>query len=336
MPRVSIIIPTFNLARYIGRTLESVFAQTYTDYEVIVIDDGSTDETREVLAHYAGKLRYHHQMNKGVAAARNEGLTQAAGELIAYLDADDMWYPQKLERQVDFLDRQKQCWIVHSDTAVIDETDRTIYSRFNQQTKREVPQGQCVMTVLRHGHIQPLTVLERRECLERTGGFDERLRGVDDYMRWVLLAIDGVEFGYIDEPLAMYRWRAGQFSHTRCYRQAFVMMLELLLTEKGLQARCGKEAADVVRNQLYTVRRDLAYLDRTEGRSDDARRQLLGLIREWPLRAELYVDLLKCVIPCRRMPSAMSSDRPYAQRTATRQDFSGRNSPDRVDGTNNV
>lgn len=81
------------------------------------------------------------------------------------------------------------------------------------------------------------------------------------------------------------------------------MMFELLLTEKSLQARCGKEAADVVSNQLYTVRRDLAYLDRAEGRSDDAKRQLLGLIRERPLRAELYVDLLKCVIPCRRRPS---------------------------------
>jgi len=312
MPRVSIIVPTFNLARYIGRALESVFGQTYTDYEVIVVDDGSTDNTRDVLALYAGKLRYYHQVNKGVAAARNRGLTQATGELIAYLDADDMWYPGKLERQVAFLDTYKQCRIVHSDTAVIDEKDRVIYSRFNQQTKRAVPQGQCLMTLLRHGHIEHLTVVERRECVERTDGFDERLRGVDDYMRWVLLAIEGVEFGYIDEPLAMYRWRAGQFSHTRPYRQTLVTMFELLLSEKGLQARCGREAADLVRNQLYTVRRDLAYLDRTDGRSRDARRQLLGLIREWPFRAQLYVALLKSVFPSRRsMTSGMSSDRQW-------------------------
>ena len=318
MPRVSIIVPTFNLARYIGRALESVFAQTYVDYEVIVVDDGSTDDTLEVLAQFAGKLQYHHQTNKGVGAARNEGLIRAHGELIAYLDADDMWYPKKLERQVDFLDTHKQCGIVHSDVAVIDEEDRIIYSRFNQQTKREIPQGQCLMTLLRYGHIQPLTVLERRECVELIGGFDERLRGVEDYMRWVLMAIEGVEFGYIDEPLGLYRWRAGQFSHSRGYRQAFVTMLELLLTETGLEARCGTRALDVVRNQLYRARRELAYLDRTEGRSDHARRQLLSLIRERPLRGELYVDLLKCVVRGRRVPSRPASDRPFAQRDATR------------------
>jgi len=206
MPRVSIVIPTFNLARYIGRTLDSVFAQTYSDYEVIVVDDGSTDDTPQVLAQYAGRLQYHHQANRGVAAARNTALTKANGELIAYLDADDMWYPQKLTRQVDFLDTHGQCGIVHSDTAVLDESDQIIYSAFNRQTLREVPQGQCLTALLQRNHIQPLTVIERRSCVERIGGFDERLRGVDDYMRWTLLAIEGVEFGSVDEPLALYRW----------------------------------------------------------------------------------------------------------------------------------
>jgi hypothetical protein len=147
--------------------------------------------------------------------------------------------------------------------------------------------------------------MERLTCVERIGGFDPRLRGVDDYMRWILLAIEGVEFGYVDEPLALYRWRGDQFSHTRSYRQAFVTMFDLLLGEKALRSRCGTEAADLVRKQLYTARRDLAYLDRTEGRLDDARRQLLSLIREWPLRTELYVDVLKFALP-RRLSTAIS------------------------------
>jgi glycosyltransferase involved in cell wall biosynthesis len=309
MPRVSIIIPTFNLARYIGRTLESVFAQTYTDYEVIVVDDGSTDDTRQVLAQYEGRLQYQYQVNRGVAAARNAALKKATGELIAYLDADDMWYPEKLERQVGFLDRHTQCGIVHSDTAVIDEMDAVVYSHFNRQTHRDVPQGQCLMTLLQYTHIQPLTVMERRKCVEQTGGFDERLRGVDDSMRWILLAMERVEFGYIDEAFAMYRWRAGQFTNTRTYWQAFVTMFELLLREKDLRSRCGQQAADVARNRLYTARRDLAYLDRTEGRSASATRHLFSLIRDWPLRVELYLDLLKSVVPRRlSMPSGMSRD----------------------------
>jgi len=299
MPRVSIIIPTFNLARYIGRTLESVFAQTYTDYEVIVVDDGSTDDTRQVLARYAGRLQYLYQGNRGVAAARNIALDKATGELIAYLDADDMWYPQKLEKQVDFLDRHEECGVVHSDTAVIDESDRIIYSEFNRQMHRDVPQGQCLMPLLQRCHIQPLTVMERRDCVEQTGGFDERLRGVDDYMRWILLAIEGVEFGYIDEPLAMYRWRGGQFSssQTRTYWEAFVTMFNLLLKEKGLRSRCGEEAVAIARNRLYSLRHDLAYLDRAEGRTDQARRRILSLIQQWPLLPELYVELLKSCVP---------------------------------------
>jgi glycosyltransferase involved in cell wall biosynthesis len=310
MPRVSIVIPTFNLARYIGRTLDSVFAQTYTDYEVIVVDDGSTDDTPQVLAQYAGRLQYHYQANRGVAAARNTALAKANGELIAYLDADDMWYPEKLARQVDFLDRHEECGIVHSDTAVIDETDGIIYAGFNKQTRREVPQGRCLMTLVRNAHIQPLTVLERRKCVEQTSGFDERLRGVDDCMRWILLGIEGVQFGYIDAPLAMYRWRAGQFSYTRTYWQAFATMFELLLKEKDLESRGGREVANVVRNRLYAIRRELAYLDRIEGRSDDARRTLMGLAREWPLRVQLYVDLLKCFAAQRfSLPSEMSRGR---------------------------
>jgi hypothetical protein len=116
-------------------------------------------------------------------------------------------------------------------------------------------------------------------------------------MRWILLAIEGVEFGYIDEPLAMYRRRGDQFSHTRTYSAAFETMFELLLKEKGLRSRCGREAADIVRNRLYTARRELAYVDCTAGHSNDARRRLLSLIREWPLCAELYMDLLKSVVP---------------------------------------
>jgi hypothetical protein len=194
--------------------------------------------------------------------------------------------------------------------------DAIVYSHFNRKTDRDVLQGQSLTTLLQHTHIQPMTVMQRRKCVERTGGFDERLRRVDDTMRWILLAMEGVAFGYIDEALAMYRWRAGQFSNTRTYWQAFVTMFELLLSEKGLRSRCGEQAADVARNRLHIVRRDLAYLDHTEGKFVSARRQLLSLIRDWPFRTELYLNLLKSGVSRRlSMPSGMSRD----HRAETRQ-----------------
>ena len=100
MPRVSAIVPTFNSAQFLGRSISSALAQSYTDYEVIVVDDGSTDETREVVAQFGDRVRCLYQPNRGPSAVRNLALSVANGELIAYLDADDVWYPHKLERQV--------------------------------------------------------------------------------------------------------------------------------------------------------------------------------------------------------------------------------------------
>ncbi len=110
-----------------------------------------------------------------------------------------------------------------SELSVVDDTDQIIHSRFNQETGRDVPQGHCMMDLLRWCHIEPLTVIEHRECIGRTGGFDERLKGTDDYLRWILVAMNGVAFGYIDEPLTMNRSWGDRFSvrHFRSYCEAF-------------------------------------------------------------------------------------------------------------------
>ncbi len=255
MPRVSVIMPTFNCARFLGRALESIFAQTFTDYEVIVANDGSTDHTREVIAPYSGKITYLYQPNRGPSAARNLALSKASGEFIAYLDADDMWYPHRLERQVAFLDAHRECGIVHSDFSTINETDRVIHHRFNHEPPREVPQGACAMDLLRRCHIQIPTVIERRDCLQTIGQFDERLRMAEDYHHWILLAMEGYAVGYIDEPLAMYRWRGGSASSSqRCVSEGLLRMLGILLREGHVTARCGDEAIDILRSR--TMPRD--------------------------------------------------------------------------------
>src|SRR3989304_595361 len=113
MPRVSVIIPTYNTAHYIAPAVESVLGQTYQDTEIIVVDDGSTDNTRTVLTPYMDRIQYIVQDNKGRSEARNRGIHQSQGEFIAFLDADDLWLPDKLSQQVAALDEHEQAVLAY-------------------------------------------------------------------------------------------------------------------------------------------------------------------------------------------------------------------------------
>ena len=298
MPRVSIIIPTYNCARYIGRALDSVCAQTYKDYEILVVDDGSTDDTKDVVMQYGRKVAYLYQQNRGVSAARNHAISKASGELLAYLDADDMWYSEKLERQVAFLDAHQECGMIHSEISVINEQDEILHVRFNEETKRSVPQGYCILELLKRSHIQTLTVVERRNCFDRVGGFDERLPIAQDYLHWIMIAAEGYGVGYLAEPLGKYRWRTGSLmgSPTRLLED-YVQIYDILLQEKQFASRHGEEAAAILRDRLFVVQRDLAYHDRIQERNESAKRRLADLIKERPHEFELYVDLLKAYLP---------------------------------------
>lgn len=298
MPRVSIIIPTYNCARYIGRALDSVCAQTYKDYEILLVDDGSTDDTKDVVMQYGRKVAYLYQQNRGVSAARNHAISKASGELLAYLDADDMWYSEKLERQVAFLDAHQECGMLHSEISVINEQDEILHVRFNEETKRPVPQGYCLLELLKRSHIQTLTVVERRKCFDRAGVFDERLPIAQDYLHWIMIAAEGYGVGYLAEPLGKYRWRTGSLmgSPTRLL-QDYVRICDILLQEKQFASQHGEEAAAILRNNLFRVQRNLAYLDRIEGRRVDSLRRILYLTKDWPGHTELYMDLVKACIP---------------------------------------
>jgi glycosyltransferase involved in cell wall biosynthesis len=298
MPRVSVIIPSYNCARYLGRAIDSANAQTYKDYEILVVDDGSTDDTKDVAMQYGRKVTYLYQQNRGVSAARNHAISKASGELLAYLDADDMWYPEKLERQVAFLDAHQECGMVHGEMSVINEQDEILHLRFYEETKRDVPQGYCVPKLLMRCHIQTLTVVERRSSFDRVGVFDDRLPIVQDYLHWIMIAAEGQAVGYLAEPLGKYRWRTGSLigNYPRLLED-YVRIFDILLHEKPIASRHGDECAAILRARLYLVQRELAYLDRIHGRGDSAKRRLTNLIKERPWQFELYVDLVKAYLP---------------------------------------
>jgi len=215
-PLVSVVVPAYNCAPFIGETLESIYRQTYPHWEVIVIDDGSTDETRAALAPHIGKIRYFHQKNRGTAAARNAGVRQARGELIAFLDNDDIWLPEKLELQVQVMQRSLECGLVFTDgkiyTADGSRRESVISSRLDgwidaHRTKDVlVATGDIVRNLLFRNEIASASsVMVRRECFDRAGGFDEAIAIADDYDLWLRIARSH-PVALIQRCLYMWRW----------------------------------------------------------------------------------------------------------------------------------
>lgn len=294
MPRVSVIIPTYNCEHFLGRAIDTALAQSYKDYEILVVDDGSTDKTCDLLDRYETKIRYFCQPNRGVSSARNLALNHAAGEFVGYLDADDMWYPQKLELQVAFLDIHKDCGLVHSEVSVIDEDDQIIYSCFNRDTERSIPQGHCLNDLLRRCHIQTLTVLERRECVDHAGLFDERLPIAQDYHHWINVTLAGFAIGYLPDPLGKYRWRRGSLMADQSrLLEDLIFIYEGLLHEDRVIQSCDADMLDVISHELFLKHCQLAYLERIAGKYGHARKRVRHLICNRPATIGLYIEFLK-------------------------------------------
>lgn len=198
MPRVSVIIPAYNCARYIKETIESVRAQTFRDYEVIVIDDGSSDNTKDILLDYiaSGAIVYHYQDNRGAAAARNAGIRRAQGEYIAFLDAGDIWLPEKLAAQIDFFN--------HSEAAM-----QYSYARFSDmRSKGVIKPVYAAVTFFDMLNAPPQvpvsTVMARRKCFDVAGFFDENLKIYEDHDLWLRISRH-FEIAFIDQTLAFHR-----------------------------------------------------------------------------------------------------------------------------------
>jgi glycosyltransferase involved in cell wall biosynthesis len=179
-PQVSVIIPTFNRARYLAEAVDSVLAQPFRDYELIVVDDGSTDETPQLLTGYGHAIRVLRQDNQGVSAARNAGLVVARGELIAFLDSDDLWLPGKLYRQVEFFS-------LHPDALICQTEEIWVKNghRVNPGRRHRKRGGMIFEPSLELCLVSPSAVMMRRELFDRVGNFDESLPACEDYDLWL-------------------------------------------------------------------------------------------------------------------------------------------------------
>lgn len=201
MPTVSVIIPTYRRSHLVGQAIESVLAQSYTDYEVIVVNDGSTDKTAEVLARFGNKISVVHQRNKGLSAARNAGIRIAQGRYIAFLDDDDLWLPHKLEKQIACLEAHPKIGLVYSDMFCFNENGMLPNTWAKANPGPQVP---LLWTLFVRNFIPVPTVVIRRECLDAVGLFDETLTSCEDYDMWLRI-IPKWQVHSINEPLAHYR-----------------------------------------------------------------------------------------------------------------------------------
>lgn len=216
MPKVSIITPLYNNKKYIEKAIRSITSQTYKEFEIIIIDDGSTDGSGELVKDKFGdKVRYIYQDNKGAAAAVNKGISLSRGDYIAFCDSDDWWLPEKLEKQVNFLEANQKFGLVYSD-ALLANGDILIQQTW-LHSRNAIPcfggKKECLASLFSKNFIPaPLAVLIRKSVIEQIGLFNEKFPSAYDYEYWFRILEGGIQIAFLDEPLAVWRIHAGQNS----------------------------------------------------------------------------------------------------------------------------
>ncbi|HRI44673.1 MAG TPA: glycosyltransferase [Fimbriimonadaceae bacterium] len=213
MPRVSILLTCYNHLAYLPTCWQSIADQTYRDFEVIALDDGSTDGTREWLSDREGEAKIvFNEANLGTYGTLNRGLELATGELIAILNDDDVWLPTKLERQIALLDRFPRVGLVHTDGYFIDGPGNRIEGSPLGFEFPRTETGDVFLDLVYQNKIIASAALVRRECFEELGGFDDSYFGSGDWQMWLRIA-ERWEIGYVAEPLTLYRVHGENASH---------------------------------------------------------------------------------------------------------------------------
>lgn len=286
MEKISVIIPAYNAEAFIAETVRSALSQTYPDVEVIVVDDGSTDDTLGSLNEFADRIRVHRQSNAGVSKARNAGVGIATGSWIAFLDADDLWAPTKLAQQSAYSDIP-MCF-----------TDR-----YNIGARGDVPELQSDSTPMQGGDLfEPLlvrgnfitlsTVLLRRTLFDEMQGFYSGLHGTEDWDLWLRIA-ERHPIAFCPEPLVSYRFHPGGLS--RNHRQMAQERIKVIA--RALSSDRGRQLPWRTRQRIWseTLRTNAADANRAGARAE-AIRGFVKAVAAWPLWTQPYKEAIKACL----------------------------------------
>ena len=262
MPKVSVVIPVYNCEKFISTAIESVLGQTYGDYEIIAVNDGSTDKTDEVLSRYASKIRKIYQPNKGPAEARNTGIANSGGEYIAFLDQDDAWLPDKLKKQVEAMERNDRAGLVYTDMYILEDkafagTDYRLRSFQLRRPRR----GRVLEDLFLDNFIATSSVMVRKECITKAGRFDPSLVPAEDYDMWLRISSED-EVDYVDAPLVKFRDHVACFRGNRIVALTHIMdALDKALSDyPDLKGTLGKKAGQKL--SYFRIMRGKVYLSK--------------------------------------------------------------------------
>jgi len=247
MPLVTAVIPTFNRGWCLADAVTSVIDQKYPAMEIIVVDDGSTDNTCQVLEPYMDSITLLHQENTGVSAARNFGIRQSTGEFVAFLDSDDRWTPDKITCQVDFFQHHPEAMICQTEEIWIRNGKRV-----NPKFKHKKPSGMIFELSLELCLVSPSAVMMRRNFFEIKGYFDETLPACEDYDLWLRTATD-MPIYLVDRPCTIKQGgHSDQLSSAHSLDQYRIQSIEGLLKAGTLNHTQQKAAVTVLRKK-YTI-----------------------------------------------------------------------------------
>jgi glycosyltransferase involved in cell wall biosynthesis len=286
-PLVSVVTPVYNGAKFLAAAIESVLTQSHQHIELILIDDGSTDDSPELIDSYGSRVVTVRQKNKGVGHARNAGILRARGDFVAFLDQDDWWTPDKVEKQVRVFLTDDRIGLVHTGVSHYDEVTAAFAQPFVPNARRAEIIGNCYDRLLMGNFIYNSSVMVRKSMLDAVGGFDTEICGntVQDYDLWLRFAQQSI-FAYLPEELLVFRLHPDQGTWKR--RQMLTEELRLLERRTGDRVRTNSRALAA---RLATLWYDLgiAHLDASE--RDKARRCFGRSIRiRWSTRmGMLYV-----------------------------------------------
>jgi glycosyltransferase involved in cell wall biosynthesis len=296
-PLFSVVIPTYNRAQKVMRAVESVLAQTVTDYDVWVIDDGSTDATAGALVPYLGRIHYVAQANQGVAAARNRGIGASAGKYVAILDSDDRWLPPKLATISRVIQDYPEAGLFYSQWDVVNEAGERLWVDRSRQVA-----GSAYQALLKGDFLAASSVVMRRECLESVGGFDSTMEPCEDWDLWLRISRK-YEIRLVPEVLVA-------FEHTPQNKETSNIHKWLSAHDRVIEKAFAADPALSASNRRE-IEANLAYVKGRvclqAGAEREARRYFKQAISIRPLllKAQLYYGVLSSATLRRLLPPAI-------------------------------